>query len=495
MENISSKNKTDSEKNIDFFYIHQAYETIRDVFKKWKESCGIDYTNKFKAFLESPIEEKSLQLIWYEVGAEEQYETFRNLNSGKIQLSNTELIKALFLNRTSGLPKKDLQEVAAQFEHIEQEMQNDQFWYMFNKEEVKEGQTRMDFLFNLVANCKQEDYDIDPRWSFTHYFERPEYGTLEKKWEEVRHTYLRLKDMFNNIYCYHYIGFLTYCNTGKTLSNAQKRLSESRKKTHSVFIEDLRKEIREILKKDHPDIDGYNYYSNKQDLRQLFVMHNIETILQRYAFLKKEKELQLQKGFEQFPFDLLHKQYWDIEHIASNTDCDFKKIQDMDDWLNSIKQDLGVSHRILINEITKKLEGNYLNDKSKESFKLLYNHLMHEIDKLNDNYIKDEEPNDNGKNKMQVGNLTLLDRHTNRSYHNALFPRKRKFIIVAEGLQDNSNKEERDINKMFIPICTRQVFTKAYNKGNNISLNTWTQTDADAYVKDMRQKLEYYFKD
>ena len=42
-----------------------------------------------------------------------------------------------------------------------------------------------------------------------------------------------------------------------------------------------------------------------------------------------------------FPFELLHKQNWDIEHIASNTDADFKNSEDRESWLESIKADLG----------------------------------------------------------------------------------------------------------------------------------------------------------
>ena len=44
-----------------------------------------------------------------------------------------------------------------------------------------------------------------------------------------------------------------------------------------------------------------------------------------------------------------------------------------------------------------------------------------------------------------------------------------------------------------ISLHARQVFTKAYNKTNKLSLNAWTQEDADFYVKDMEQKLGYYF--
>ena len=53
---------------------------------------------------------------------------------------------------------------------------------------------------------------------------------------------------------------------------------------------------------------------------------------------------------------------------------------------------------------------------------------------------------------------------------------------------------EKNISKLYIPPCTLAVFTKAYNKGADLTLNAWTQPDADAYVADMEQKLSFYYK-
>ena len=222
--NIASIDSGIANENIDFYYIYKAYHHIDTVFSQWAECENgdtdeiekrkISLKQSFIQLLEHRKEEKSIQIIWYEVAQDKQYETFRNLNSGKIYLTNTDLIKALFLNRESGLPAIERIEAAATFERMEHEMQNDHFWYMINANELRNGQTRMDFLFNLVSGCKQSDYDIDSRWSFRHYFAKPETGTLSEKWKSVRHTFLRLKDMYDDIYSYHYIGFLTYNSKG-----------------------------------------------------------------------------------------------------------------------------------------------------------------------------------------------------------------------------------------------------------------------------------------
>lgn len=418
---------------------------------------------------------------------------FRNLNSGKIHLTNTDLIKALLLNRENGLPKLERLEAAAIFERMERELQNDHFWYMINAKDLREGQTRMDFLFNLVAGCKQSDYDIDARWSFRNYFSKPEKGTLQEKWKAVRHTFLRLKDMYDDVYSYHYIGFLTYNFNNNPINSIKELLKLNREQTHSQFINKLKIRIKDILNnKNHKTIDDYSYdKSDKKTLRLLFLMHNIETILQRFEQLHSNEQLGIEKEYERFPFELLHKQSWDIEHISSNTYSDFKNPVDRKDWLASIKQDLGDGY--LTTDSIKELEQKYQNSNKREDFNNLYSAIMRYCDEITEDSIKDNAPD--GKNKMQIGNLTLLDSHTNRSYHNALFPRKRRYIIIADGLMDKNDKSEESIQQLYVPPCTRQVFTKAYNRTAKPTLNAWTQKDANFYVKDMKQKLYYYFDD
>lgn len=491
--NIASIDSKIANKNIDFYYIYKAYHHIDDVFSQWAECENgdtdeiekrkISLKQSFIQLLEHRKEEKSIQIIWYEVASSKQHETFRNLNSGKIYLTNTDLIKALFLNRESGLPAIERIEAAATFERMEHEMQNDHFWYMINATELRSGQTRMDFLFNLVSGCKQSDYDIDSRWSFRHYFAKPETGTLSEKWKSVRHTFLRLKDMYDDIYSYHYIGFLTYNSNRNPINRMKELLNLNEQYPHSQFICELKKKIKPILKnRNHEHIKDYRYdTSDKKDLRQLFLMHNIETILQRYEQLHENNRTGLEKEYERFPFELLHKQSWDIEHISSNTDSDFTKTEDCKDWLNSVKMDLGDNYPKDVDD----LEQKYLKKANRDNFNKLYTAIMQRCDEHTKDAIKD---------KMQVGNLTLLDSHTNRSYHNALFPRKRRYVIVTDGLADEKDEFEKSVIRLYIPPCTRQVFTKAYNKTNKLSLNAWTQKDADFYVKDMEQKLNFYFE-
>lgn len=498
------QNRDEDKSTIDTFFITKAFHEIKDYYSKLSD---IEREN-LKQLLKANRSEKSVQVIWYEVDESKSHTTFQNLNSGKIPLSNTELIKALFLNRSSGLVS-GREQVATLFEEMEQMMSNDSFWYMFNSEEQREGQSRLDFIFNLVAGCSTEDYKVDPRWSFRNYFyNNAEFNTknrnegkenLVEKWRKVRNTFLRLKDMYEDPYIYHYVGFLTYCKEkgaeGKE-HYAKKLLSWSYDKKKSEFIKELKSQISTIIKNQNKynSLSEYNYSSGPYVLRRLFLLYNIETILFHYQEIKNNTEFALTKLFERFPFELLHKQKWDIEHIASKTENDFSNPKDREDWLASIKEDLGEKYSSID---CSEQECKYKKTLKKDDFDRLYKKIMEYCEgKLGEDVIPDvvtdETIRKGRKDKDQIGNLTLLDSHTNRSFKNALFPRKRRIILVAGGIQ-SKDEEDKEIQRVFIPFCTKQCFTKAYRRTSNVNLNAWTQSDADAYYDDIELKLGKYF--
>ena len=89
------------EDNIDFWFISNAYETI----KKWFEvDLQIRVTHIFEYFKED------VKIIWYEVGeTEDSIGLFTRLNIGKIPLTSAELVKAMFLCRNDDKKSKEKQ--------------------------------------------------------------------------------------------------------------------------------------------------------------------------------------------------------------------------------------------------------------------------------------------------------------------------------------------------------------------------------------------------
>lgn len=80
-----------------------------------------------------------------------------------------------------------------------------------------------------------------------------------------------------------------------------------------------------------------------------------------------------------------------------------------------------------------------------------------------------------------LGNLTLLDASTNRSYGKSPFFQKRKVII------------EVDAKGKFVPVCTRNVFLKVYSKEIS-DFDVWSENDKSDYISAMKQELHKFFE-
>jgi hypothetical protein len=80
-----------------------------------------------------------------------------------------------------------------------------------------------------------------------------------------------------------------------------------------------------------------------------------------------------------------------------------------------------------------------------------------------------------------IGNLTLLDAQTNRSYQDAPFEEKRKIII------------ERESKGLFVPLCTKNIFLKVYSRKLS-NMDIWGNEDKMDYIIAMEQTLKSFFQ-
>ena len=131
------------DENIDFWFIANAYETI----KKWfEEDMQIRVMHIFEYFKED------VKIIWYEVGEnEDAISLFTRLNIGKIPLTSAELVKAMFLSRTgngssSRIAREKQEEISLQWDNMEKELHNASLWYFLTNRTNSGYQTRIDLI-------------------------------------------------------------------------------------------------------------------------------------------------------------------------------------------------------------------------------------------------------------------------------------------------------------------------------------------------------------
>ncbi len=521
----------DKDDNIDFYHMYLVKNTIELWFKK---NVYLDKKTFYKTLVED------VHFIWYEIIDEIPTKVFSRLNEGRIGLTDAELIKALFLNQsnfrtdnTEVLHEKQLN-IAMEWDNIENTLQKDEFW-LFIHDNSYSGNTRIDFLFDLA---RKYDYfnvgndNLHKKHPTLSYFQKAFSDANNNKnddewlveyWKKVKSIYQTFEEWYNDYKLFHYIGYLITIN--KNNENLKDDIicdllvlwndSETKEDFECKVIEkiiDVFKCKEWIYYKDK-DEDGNvkEYYWNtfvfyngdntddctkkigKTDCVELLLLHNIETIVVRNEELVKDKKKSFNvPDFTRFPFHLYKKDLWEVEHIYPNAG---DKIDNYDSAMIYIDY---ICKMGKLDNDEQNLLKQYLEIK-KRNFKNVEDEINAEIEKINNKYFK--EMSVDSINKNTIKNYTLLDKSTNASYGNWMFPIKRLHIINKENGKkpvprfDQTKKccviEEED-GVAFILPCTKNIFTKSYSKIVE-NLYLWNKDDAEAYEEDICKKLENKF--
>jgi len=416
--------------NVDNYHFFQAYRTIQDWFAEKSE----DEKNRFLEKLLSKT-----KVIWYEVTGEiDSIELFTRINSNKIPLTEAELIKALFLIALTDTSTQREWVVAQQWDKIENELEEDKFWY-FITANIPPA-TPIDYIFSLSEVVKkQENYQGEYPIFNAYYnaFKNVENKKqwVETQWNEVRNNFLTLKEWFKDFEYYHLVGALIHL--GYNINTIFDLKLQSNSKT--AFKEALKAEFAKIIGSFGNNLENVYYNSGKE--RKALLLFNIISILQ-----SEEKAYR-------FPFNKFKTMNWDIEHIhAIATDTNNKAVQKA--WLEENKNYI-TDDETLAKKIQDILSLKEIKEEELSS-------LVEEVTKyLSEKGFDNDNIND-------LSNLTLLDSGTNRSYKNIIFPLKRMRII------------EEDKKGTFIPLCTKNVFQKYYTPDAS-DLSIWSKEDKENY--------------
>jgi len=481
--------------NIDFYHVLTSHSTIKHWFEVEHRDDEKVKNEDFKNHLL-----KNVKFIWYESVDEDPIKVFTRLNIGKIKLTNSELIKALMLNRSNFKDESSRhiqlrqQEIASEWDNIEYTLQNDEFW-LFLHESNYGKPTRIDFIFDLI--CEENPFEVDKsnigsddyktfRY-FYEYFHSKDTNTeeelIKKCWNEVKKYFQTFQEWFNDLSLYHYIGYLRCPVKDKEKVIRIENLIDNWKNSKDRFVSFLKDKIKERLSEcnridQQYELDGY---PAKTKCKPLLLLHNIQTVINQNKEYESKKEYGL-PVFYKFPFHLYKKEKWDVEHIDSNTTNDLEKQKDQKEWLKYSALDYIISkNEDIKNDIIAFLKNGI--DKSFET-------LSEEIEKCvsSENSWANSE-----KDKNKVWNFVLLDAGTNRGYGNAIFPAKRRCIIGKDQgkkivIDDDLNESEIKGEITFVPPVTKNVFLKYYNTSVD-DLRCWNKTDADAYKQNILKTL------
>ncbi len=438
--------------NIDYFHIAQAYQTIDEWFRK--QDDDVVAADDVYGYLV-----KHVKIIWYEVGEDEDaIGLFTRLNIGKIPLTSAELVKAMFLSRDNSktMTREKQEEIALQWDNIEKELHNSSFWGFLSD---KDYQTRIDLILDLIANKPSNSKDK----YFTFFYFDGLRSDLDAIWKKIQHTFLILKDWYEDHNLYHQIGYLIASKDPNW--TLQSIYSASVGKTKTNFASLLDGAIADTIKLKNGNYADLSYEKPNDYARisRLLLLYNVETV--RNIAGKSQR----------FPFDQFKSTKggaWSLEHIHAQQSEGMQKQEQWKKWLElhiPSVESLQIDSADLISRMKDAI--------AKEKLERT------EFEDIQDAVVALLSAEGNVEFLHSIANLALLRTSDNAALNNSTFDVKRNEII------------KMDKAGQYIPFCTRMVFLKYYTPSADNQLHFWGQADRVAYVNDINRVLGKYLGD
>ena len=457
------------EENIDFFFITKAYSTIRNWFgidNEETDSMGIamDFYRELR---------KYVKIIWYEPEDNVSgVELFTRLNIGRIPLTNSELVRALFLSRNSDLTQAEQLEIAAEWDSIEKELHQPSFWAFLTNYQPEDYPNRIDLLFDLMAGGKSRD-----KYATFFYFNNKikEKERKQDLWKEIVAYFARLKEWYGNREIFHKVGFLVAVgNKDKALINLLNNTEGKKKDEVSLYLDSqIEKVMGEV------SLGELTYQS--KNTHQVLLLFNILSVMN-----VKDESLR-------FPFDKYKSNDWSLEHIHAQNAESLNTTEKRKEWLSIHKEVLQsmVERENLENAIKEKgQQKSTIKAQIKELRDLLnaiekmeqQNSIVKaQFDELQKQVFSQLSNETGGDYLDSLANMALLNVGNNAALNNSVFEVKRRKII------------EMDKAGAYIPYCTRMVFFKYYTPTPS-NLYSWSADDREAYIKAIRETLKPYLR-
>ena len=456
---LDSIDESLAKSNIDFFHIYNAYRTIDGWFNCQKDD--VIAADKIYEYLVERV-----KIIWYEVDAsEDAIALFTRLNIGKIPLTSAELVKAMFLCRdnNSEMDREKQEEISLQWDNIEKELHNNSLWYFLTNHSNAKYQTRIDLILDIISGKSADSKE--KYYTFFYFDALNQKKNLNKIWKEIQHTFLILKDWYEDHELYHKIGYLIASNTKslQDIFSLSKRELDGRGITKKQFKSELDTYIKKsiAIQTNYSEL-SYEKPADYTRISKLLLLFNVESV-------RQNGEQTHWFPFEKFKYKKTSKVTWSLEHIHAQQSEGMQKQEDWKEWLKlhipSIIS-LGNGNNALVDEMINACDMERLD--------------RQEFEDIQQKVIQKLSAQGNTEYMHSIANLALLNMSDNAALNNSTFDVKRNAII------------EMDKKGQFIPFCTKMVFLKYYTPSAGNQLHFWGQADRISYIKAINSTLNNY---
>lgn len=326
LANIGNQFQAKADKNPDYYHMYEAWKLFLTEYEKCKAELeergnALEKNGNAKPDFSDYILEHA-QFIWYPPKGASEEELFKRLNSGKIQLSNAELIKATLFDHFGAT-------FIDEWNAMEHLLQKEDFWAFVNPDPdaTRFEATHLDFLFELWMRLNDDTFTeekLEKRPFLIYEAVTREFDEKGKgnPWDKIKEHFRYLCELYEDRRSYHLLGFLMRNRKKangrfKILLNVLK-VALSQKKREEV-VEVLRANCKEVVQrkdenghvvKDVFGLDQMTYENAKEQDR----IHNI-LLLFNLALMDREI---IERA--RFPFDIMLKATWSLEHIHAKSD-------------------------------------------------------------------------------------------------------------------------------------------------------------------------------
>lgn len=463
--------------NIDELFIKKSYGIVKTWFNGEKSKM-MSFANKLQNYV---------TIIWYEVDDDEDsVNIFTRLNIGKINLTNAELVKALFLSRGKkdsegryagnpyGIEEKKQHEIALGWDLMEKDLHNEKFWTFITNEKSDHYPIRMELLFDMIEMKPSDESNF---YTFNRFYERfKNSDNRYETWELIERYMQQLKEWYHSFDLFHHIGFLVATGTSvkSLLDIAMSTDNPIKKSDFKLRVLDMIREkmVFTVGDKDFGEEIDYaelNYEDHSKFIQYVLLLFNIETIRQ--------------KGDEnvRFPFYRYKNEgTWSLEHIHAQNSESLKTNQEWKEWLEIHKKSLeGLEvysdDKKQIEEVIDKMNTviTHINEKGYKGS------IRNEFNAVAPAVINILSDGDDKSQMHTLSNMALLTVGENAALNNSTFDVKRMKIIAMDKAGE------------YIPVCTRNVFMKYYSSSDT-KLHFWSEEDRKGYISAMNNVLYDY---
>lgn len=361
---ISISYAREADKALDRYFKDKALEVIG----KWLESSS---DTRRKSFFDKI--KKKCKFLYYEVSQEKELSTFYDLNSGKIPVKDSELVKCIMLTLNEDEHPSYTNARAKEWDEMERMLNNEEFFSFITPKDVWREDDRMTILLRY-ADIKPTEKEIEEEvFPFlTSIQSRLKNVSRKTIWKDICAAYYRLIEWFNDPLMYHALGAAVHSRGNKTIMSI-------------VEGNDIFARIEEMAKYE-PNNDKDDYSKWGDSLFNYLLLSNVAYCWKRWPY--------------RYSFSK-HRQVgsWSIEHIFARNQRELNE-KELKEWLGD--------------NISKEKIAQYkeacTNGKESEWLRI----------ELGGKYPAEED------NSLQ--NLALLPKDANSSLNNKLFEGKRAEI-------------------------------------------------------------------